>query len=78
MRKEHKKEMLPYYTFDTSLFWLLNFFSYFFLFGRCVKAEAAAVFAALLEFGLLNTFPAAEAAVLLVCSLFLAISTHNY
>ena len=46
---------------------------YFFgedLFGRCVKAEPAAVFAALLDFGLRSTFDAADAARLLVTSLF--------
>ena len=47
---------------------------YFFLggdlFGRCVKAEPAAVFAALLDLGLRSTFDAADAALLLVTSLF--------
>ncbi len=38
------------------------------MFGRCVSAEAAAVFAALLELGLRNTCDAAEAAFLLVTS----------
>ena len=33
-----------------------------FLFGRCVSAEAAAVFAAGLDFGFLSTFDAADAA----------------
>ena len=47
--------------------------AYFFLFGRCVKAEAAADFAALLDFGLLSTLAAAEAAFALVTSLFFAI-----
>jgi hypothetical protein len=41
-----------------------------FLFGRCVSAEAAAVFAAALDFGLLSTFAAADAAFALVTSLF--------
>ena len=41
-----------------------------FLFGRCVRAEAAAVFSALLDFGSLSTLLAAEAAFLLVTSLF--------
>jgi hypothetical protein len=41
-----------------------------FLFGRCVRAEAAAVFAAELDFGSRNTLEAAEAARLLVTSLF--------
>ena len=40
----------------------------FFLFGRCVSAEAAAVFAALLELGLRSTCEAAEAARGLVTS----------
>jgi hypothetical protein len=39
-----------------------------FLFGRCVKAEAAAVFAAALDFGSRSTFEAADAAFLLVTS----------
>ena len=43
---------------------------YFFLFGRCVSADAAAVFAALLDLGFLKTFAAAEAARALVTSLF--------
>lgn len=34
----------------------------YFLFGRWVSAEAAAVFAAALDLGLLKTFPAADAA----------------
>lgn len=42
----------------------------YFLFGRCVSAEAAAVFAAGLDFGLLSTFDAADAAFALVTSLF--------
>ena len=49
--------------------------SYFgFLSGRWVRADAAAVFAALLDFGLRRTFEAAEAALRLVTSpiLFLA------
>lgn len=41
---------------------------HFFLFGRCVRADAAAVFAALLDFGSLRTLPAADAAFLLVTS----------
>ena len=36
--------------------------------GRCVRADPAAVFAALLEFGSLRTFEAADAAFLLVTS----------
>jgi hypothetical protein len=40
------------------------------LFGRCVSAEAAAVFAALLELGFRRTFAAAVAAFALVTSLF--------
>jgi hypothetical protein len=47
------------------------FYLLVFLFGRCVKAEAAAVLAALLDFGLRSTRPAADAAFLLVTSLFL-------
>ena len=43
---------------------------YFFRFGRCVRAEAAADFAALLDFGLRSTLAAAEAAFALVTSLF--------
>lgn len=43
---------------------------YFFLFGRCVRADAAAVFAALLDLGLRSTLDAAEAARLLVTSEF--------
>jgi len=35
---------------------------YFFLFGRCVKADAAAVFAAFDELGLRSTLDAALAA----------------
>ena len=38
--------------------------------GRWVRADPAAVFAALLEFGFLRTFDAADAAFLLVTSLF--------
>jgi len=50
---------------------MFTIFYYFrFLFGRWVKADAAAVFAALLDFGLRRTLPAAEAAFLLVTSLF--------
>ncbi|ESZ53490.1 hypothetical protein X729_31680 [Mesorhizobium sp. L103C131B0] len=44
--------------------------SAYFLLGRCVRADAAAVLAALLELGLLSTFAAAEAAFALVTSLF--------
>lgn len=40
-----------------------------FLFGLCVRADAAAVFAAALDFGLLRTFDAADAARELVTSL---------
>lgn len=43
----------------------------FFLLGRCVNAEAAAVLAALLDLGSRSTRPAADAAFLLVTSLFL-------
>lgn len=46
------------------------------LFGRCVSAEAAADFAALLDFGSRSTLDAADAAFLLVTSLFLAIFYH--
>ena len=45
--------------------------AYFFLFGRWVSADAAAVFAAFEDFGLLRTLPAAEAALALVTSEFL-------
>lgn len=38
--------------------------------GRCVRADPAAVFAALLDLGLRSTLDAAEAARLLVTSLF--------
>ena len=41
-----------------------------FLLGRCVRADAAAVFAALLDFGLRRTLAAADAAFALVTSLF--------
>ncbi len=44
--------------------------AYYFLPGRCVRAEAAALLATLLELGLLSTFPAADAAFVLVTSLF--------
>ncbi|MDW3184381.1 hypothetical protein [Roseobacter sp.] len=44
---------------------------YFFRFGRCVSADAAAVFAAFEDFGLRSTFDAAEAALALVTSEFL-------
>lgn len=43
--------------------------SYFFLFGRWVSAEAAADFAAGLDFGSRSTFDAADAAFALVTSL---------
>ena len=43
--------------------------SYFFLSGRCVRAEAAADFSALLDFGFRSTLDAAEAAFALVTSL---------
>jgi len=43
---------------------------YFFLFGRCVNADAAAVLAALLDLGFLRTLAAADAARALVTSLF--------
>uniref|UniRef100_UPI001954FE32 hypothetical protein n=1 Tax=Escherichia coli TaxID=562 RepID=UPI001954FE32 len=49
---------------------ILNVAASYFLFGRCVRAEAAAVLAALVELGLLSTFAAAEAALALVTSLF--------
>jgi hypothetical protein len=42
--------------------------NYRFLFGRCVSAEAAAVFAAALDFGSRSTLAAALAAFLLVTS----------
>jgi hypothetical protein len=45
-------------------------FTHHFLFGRCVSADAAAVFAALLELGFRRTFAAAVAAFALVTSLF--------
>jgi hypothetical protein len=45
--------------------------THFFLFGRCVSAEPAADFAALLALGFRSTLDAAEAALLLVTSLFL-------
>ncbi len=48
---------------------------YFFLFGRCVSAEAAAVLAAALDFGLRSTLLAALAARLLVTSLFPFLAT---
>lgn len=41
----------------------------YFLFGRCVRADAAAVFAAALDFGSRRTLEAAVAAFLLVTSL---------
>jgi len=43
---------------------------FYFRFGRWVKAEAAALLAALLDFGLRSTRDAAEAAFLPVTSLF--------
>jgi len=45
--------------------------------GRCVSADAAAVFAALLDRGLRRTFDAADAARLLVTSDFLTMSSHS-
>jgi hypothetical protein len=42
--------------------------THFFLFGRCVSAEAAADFAALLDLGFRSTFDAADAAFALVTS----------
>lgn len=42
----------------------------YFLLGRCVSADAAALFAALLERGSARTFAAADAAFALVTSLF--------
>ena len=50
---------------------LCRSYFFFFLFGRCVKAEPAAVFAALLVDLLRRTFDAAVAARLLVTSRFL-------
>ena len=47
-----------------------SFTVYFFLFGRCVSAEAAAVLACGLDFELRSTLLAAEAALRLVTSLF--------
>lgn len=41
---------------------------YFFLFGRCVSADAAAVLASLEDFGSRRTLDAADAAALDVCS----------
>jgi hypothetical protein len=49
-----------------------HFFFFFFLSGACVRADAAALFAAFEDLGLRNTFPAADAAFLPVRS-FLAI-----
>ena len=49
---------------------MIIIFYHFFLLGRCVRAEAAAVLAALLDLGLRNTFEAAVAAFLLVTSVF--------
>lgn len=46
-----------------------SFTVYFFLFGRCVSAEAAAVLACGLDFELRSTLLAAEAALRLVTSL---------
>lgn len=43
---------------------------HYFLLGRCVSADPAAVFAAMLDFGSRRTLDAAEAAFLLVTSLF--------
>ncbi len=50
---------------------------YFLRFGRCVSAEPAADFAALLAFGLRSTFDAADAAFLLVTSLFEPLAMRN-
>lgn len=50
--------------------------AHFRLFGRCVSAEAAADFAALLDLGFRSTFAAAEAAFLLVTSLFFRPATR--
>lgn len=52
--------------------------AYFFLLGRWVKAEAAAVLAALLDFGLRSTLEAAEAAFLLVTSLLPLLAMKNH
>lgn len=49
----------------------------YFLLGRCVSAEPAADFAALLDFGSRSTFAAAEAAFSLVTSL-LAIQSTSF
>ena len=49
-----------------------------FLLGRWVSADAAAVLAALLDLGSLRTFPAADAAFLLVTSLFFAIFLTSF
>jgi len=79
MREMPSKKTLPaYILYDefghstipsfVSLAWV---YSYFFLFGLCVRAEPAAVFAALLDLGFLRTFEAALAAFLLVTSLLL-------
>lgn len=53
---------------------------YFFLFGRCVSADAAADLAALLDFGSRRTLEAAEAALALVTSEFflLAITLTSF
>lgn len=49
-----------------------------FLRGRCVSADAAAVLAALFDLGSLSTFPAADAAFLLVTSLFFAMFLTSF
>ena len=50
--------------------------NHFFRFGVCDNALAAADFAALLAFGLLNTLLAARAALALVCLVFLLDISH--
>ena len=52
--------------------------SYFFLLGRCVSAEPAALFAALLDLGSRRTFEAADAAFLLVTSPLPFAMTHSF
>lgn len=52
---------------------------FFFLLGRCVRADAAADLAAFEDFGLRKTLPAADAAFLDVTSLFfLAIFSSSF
>jgi hypothetical protein len=48
------------------------------LFGRCVSADAAADFAAALDFGSLSTLAAADAAFALVTSLFPAMIISSF